>query len=269
MKKKFILSLLTLTLGGAAVHAKQEDVTLLKKIEEVKSKSEPLVKQVLEQHTDDLDAMLKRKTIRVLVVNSKAFYGIEKGKKTGLYNDAIVALEKQINKNHPNKNKHIKTKLIPIPVTREFLIPALKAGYGDVAIASNTITKRREDQIAFSDPFASGINEILVTNSTVKGITSFEDLSGKEVYIKPSMSYMDSLLQVSETLVQKGYEPIAIKALPEDLESEDILELVNDGVIGITIMGDYKAKMWSVVYEDLHLHTTITFRENAELGLML
>ena len=270
MKKKLLLSLMSLSLCTAvALQAKPEKTMHIKKIESVKNKSKPLVKKVLEQHTGDLDEMLKRKTIRVLVVNSKAFYGIEKGKRGGMYHDAIVALEKQINKNHPNDHKHIKTKLIPIPVARESLIAALNAGYGDIAMASNAITKRREDQIAFSNPFASGINEILVTNSSMKGIKSFEDLAGKEVYVKPSMSYLDSLIQVSETLVQKGYDPVKIRALPEDLESEDILELVNDGLIGITIMDDYKAKMWSVAYDKLDLHTDITFRENSELGLML
>ena len=34
-------------------------------------------------------------------------------------------------------------------------------------------------------------------------------------------------------------------------------------------MDDYKAKMWSVAYDKLDLHTDITFRENSELGLML
>jgi membrane-bound lytic murein transglycosylase MltF len=149
------------------------------------------------------------------------------------------------------------------------LIPALNAGYGDVALADNTITKRREEQIAFSEPFASGINEILVTNTSMEGINAFEDLSGKEVYVKPSLSYLDSLLQVSETLVQKGLDPILIRALPEALESEDILELVNDGLIGITIMDDYKAKMWSTVYEKLTLHEDMTFREDAQLAVMV
>jgi len=269
MKKKLLLSLLTFTLGTAALQAKTEEAKYLKKLELEKTQSNPLVKRVLEKQTGDLDEMLKRKAVRVLVVNSKAFYGIEKGKKTGIYNDAIIALEKQINKNYPNANKHIKTKLIPIPVIREMLIPALNAGYGDVALADNTITKRREEQIAFSDPFASGINEILVTNSSMEGINAFEDLSGKEVYVKPSMSYLDSLLQVSETLVQKGLDPILIRALPEALESEDILELVNDGLIGITIMDDYKAKMWSTVYEKLILHEDITFREDAQLAVMV
>jgi membrane-bound lytic murein transglycosylase MltF len=269
MKKKLLLSLFTLTLGLASLQANTEDAKYLKKLESAKTQSKPLVKRVLKKYTGDLDEMLKRKTIRILVVNSKAFYGIEKGKSTGIYNDAIVAFEKQINKNYPNANKHIKTKLVPIPVTRAMLIPALNAGYGDVAIADNTITKRREEQIAFSDPFASGINEILVTNSTLTGIEAFEDLSGKEVYVKPSMSYLDSLLQVSETLVHKGLDPIVIRSLPEELESEDILELVNDGLIGITIMDDYKAKMWSTVYKKLTLHEDITFRENAELAVMV
>ena len=269
MKKKLLLSLLTLTLGsGSVLHAKPND-EYIKKIESVKERSKPLVKKILEQNTGDLDAMLKRKTIRVLVVNSEAFYGIKNGKKSGLYHNAIVSLEKQINKNYPSKNKHIKVKLIPIPVSREQLIPALNAGYGDIAMASNTITKRREEQIDFTEPFASGINEILVSNASLKGIRSFEDLAGKEVYVKPSMSYLDSLLQVSETLVHKGLDPIVICALPEDLESEDVLELVNDGLIGITIMDDYKAKMWATVYSNLTLHDEITFRENSELALML
>jgi len=269
MKKKILLSLLTFTLGSATVHGKAGNAKYLKKFESDRTQSKPIIKKVLEQHTGDLDVMLKRKSIRVLVVNSKAFYDIEKGKKTGIYNDAIVAFEKQINKKYPNASKHIKTKLIPIPVTREMLIPALNAGYGDVAIADNTISKRRAEQIAFSNPFASGINEILITSSEMDGIAAFEDLSGKEVFVKPSMSYLDSLLQVSETLVHKGLDPIVIRALPEELESEDILELVNDGLIGITIMDDYKAKMWSTVYEKLTLHEDITFREDAELGVMV
>ena len=269
MKKKLLLSFVTFTLGTASLPAKTEEMKYLKKLESERTQSKPLVKRVLERDTGDLSTMLKRKTIRVLVVNSKAFYGIEKGKKTGIYNDAIAALEKQINKKYPNANKHIKTKLIPIPVTREMLIPALNAGYGDVAIAGNTITKRRKEQIAFSEPFASGVNEILVTNSALTGVHAFEDLSGKEVYVKPSMSYLDSLLQVSETLVYKGLDPIIIRALPEELESEDILELVNDGLIGITIMDDYKAKMWTTVYEKLILHEEVTFRENSELAVMV
>ena len=270
MKKSifYFLSLSVLTLGIVNASTNFMSSSNNKLVSE-KTQSKPLIKKVLEKNRGDLDEMLKNKTIRVLVVNSKSFYGIQKGKKYGIYHDALVALEKQINKNHPNKNKHIKTKLIPIPVTREFLIPALKAGYGDVAMADNTITNRRMKEVDFSEPFASGINEILVSNSSIGGINSFEDLAGKEVYVKPSMSYMDSLLQVSETLVLKGYAPISVKALPEELESEDVLELVDAGIIGMTIIDDYKAKLWAVTYNRIKLHSDITFGENRELGLMV
>jgi len=178
MRKRFLLSLFTLSLG-TSVHlmAKPDMGKHIKKPELEQTKSKPLIQKVFEQHIGDLDEMLKRKTIRVLVVNSDAFYGIEKGRAVGVYHNAIVDLEKQINQRYPQKNKNMKTKLIPIPVTREFLIPALNAGYGDVAIADNTITKRRQEQMSFSEPFASGINEILVTGATMPDIHTFEELS--------------------------------------------------------------------------------------------
>ena len=270
MFKNILLSVFTvLFLVSTTAYANTENLKYIKKIESKATQSKPLIKRVLEKNTGDLDEMLNRQTIRVLVVNSKAFYGIQKGKKYGVFNDAIIELEKQINKNHPNKNKYIKTKLIPVPVSREFLIPALNAGYGDLAMADNTITKRRQSQIQFTKYFAKGINEILVSNSHLDNIKSFEDLSGKKVYVKASLSYLDSLLQVSETLVRKGYDPIKIRALPEELESEDILELIDAGLIGITIMDDYKAEIWSTVHKNLKLHKDLTFREDSHLGIML
>jgi len=103
MRKKLLLSLLTLTLGATAnVLAKTEVDKHIKKFESEKTQSKPLMKKILEKQTGDLDEMLKRKSIRVLVVNSKAFYGIEKGKAAGVYHDAIVALEKQINQKYPH-----------------------------------------------------------------------------------------------------------------------------------------------------------------------
>ncbi len=270
MKKRVLSTLLTLSLGTTtALQAKTEESREIKRFEIEKSHAKPLIKKVLEKHTGDLDAMLKQQTIRVLVVNSKAFYGVQKGKKYGIYHDALVALEKQINKNYPNANKHIKTKLIPVPVTRELLIPALNTGYGDLALADNTITKSRQAEVDFTDAFATGINEVLVTGENEKEIQDFEDISGKEVYVKPSASYMDALVHVSETLVLKGYDPVKIRALPEELESEDILELLNDGVIGITIMDDYKVEMWNAVYKNPALHQDLTFREDGELGIMV
>jgi membrane-bound lytic murein transglycosylase MltF len=259
---------LFLSLSLESLQASREIRASIQSLESENTQSKPLLKKILKKDTGDLDAMLKKKTIRVLVVDSKAFYGIEKGKKYGLFHDAIVKLEKQINQNHPGK-KHIKTKLVPIPVSREFLIPALLAGYGDMVMADSAITIRRKEQVAFTKPFASGIDEILVTHKSIGGIKRFEDLSGKEVFVRPSMSYLDSLLQVNKVLVLKGLAPIQIRALPEALESEDILELVDAGIIGMTIMDDYKAKMWSKAYKNIKLYPKLTFRTDSQLGLML
>jgi len=50
MKKKLLLSLLTMSLSSSVViHAKPEDGKYIKKIESVKSQSKPLVQKVLER----------------------------------------------------------------------------------------------------------------------------------------------------------------------------------------------------------------------------
>ncbi|SFZ98756.1 lytic transglycosylase [hydrothermal vent metagenome] len=270
MFKNILLTMLTgFFLFSSVSFAKDVDLKPIEKLESNAKQVKPLIQRVLKKNTSDLDEMLKKQTIRVLVVKSKAFYDVQKGRGHGLYHDAIVSLEKQINKNYPNKNKHIRTKLITVPVSRDALIPALNAGYGDLALADNTITKRRKRQIQFTTPFASGIKEILVTNKSLGNIKAYEDLSGKKIYVKASGSHMDSLINVNETLVLKGYEPMFIEAIPEELESEDILELVDSGLIEMTIMDDYKAKLWSSVYKNLQLHTDITFREDSQLAIML
>jgi len=270
MKKRvtrYLLSAVMASSVGLQASVK-ENSEVLERFESETIQAKPLMKKVLTPHTGDLDTMLEKKIIRVLVVNSKALYGIENGKKYGIYHDALMALEKQINARYPRESRHVKTKLVPIPVSRAALIGALNAGYGDIALADNIITPRRMEQIAFSDPLAEGIDRVLVTHKSIGGIEAYEDLAGREVFIKPSSSSMDALLQVSQTLVYKGLEPIIIRALPEALEAEDILELVNNGVVGITVMDDYKVSLWSGVMKNITAHEEMTFGEDRAIGIM-
>src|SRR5262249_19417560 len=51
----------------------------------------------------DLDAMIKRGRIRVLVVYSKTFYSIDRGRQKGLTYDALQAFEHHINTRLGNK----------------------------------------------------------------------------------------------------------------------------------------------------------------------
>jgi len=51
-------------------------------------------------------------------------------------------------------------------------------GLGDIAAANLTITPERLKNVDFSDPFLTGVNEIVVTGPAVPKLASLEDLAG-------------------------------------------------------------------------------------------
>ncbi|WP_074870647.1 transporter substrate-binding domain-containing protein [Atopomonas hussainii] len=137
-----------------------------------------------ELHTDDFEQILKRRTLRILVVYSPTFYFIDKGQPKGLTYEAMESFVKQLNQKHHTGKLPIKA--MYIPVHRDELIPALQAGRGDIAAANLTITPERSKQVAFSKPFADHVHEVLVQGSAAKPITSVQGLSGASVYVRKS-----------------------------------------------------------------------------------
>jgi ABC-type amino acid transport substrate-binding protein len=43
------------------------------------------------------------------------------------------------------------------------LLPALREGYGDIAASNLTVTPARLKSVAFADPTATGVDEVVVT----------------------------------------------------------------------------------------------------------
>ena len=99
----------------------------------------------------DFDKMVQHRTIRALVVYSKTFYFLDRGRQYGLSYEALREFEKFINKKL--KTKTLKIQVVFIPVSRDELIPSLLNGFGDIAVANLTITTQRQKQVDFSNPF--------------------------------------------------------------------------------------------------------------------
>jgi ABC-type amino acid transport substrate-binding protein len=75
-----------------------------------------------------------------------------------------------------------------IPVTRDELIPRLVNGFGDIAAAGLTITKKRQEKVAFSQPYLSGIDEVVVTGKDGFQPENIKDLSGRKEKGSPGLS---------------------------------------------------------------------------------
>ncbi|WP_281705438.1 transporter substrate-binding domain-containing protein, partial [Aeromonas taiwanensis] len=135
----------------------------------------------------DLDAMLERRSIRVLTTYNKTGYFINKGVQRGVTYDAFVQVEKRLNE-QLRKDKaikrHLKVHFVFIPVAREALLSALIAGKGDIAAANLTITdKRKEQGVAFTDPLLQDVRELLVSGPYSPKVESAADLGGKRIYV--------------------------------------------------------------------------------------
>ncbi len=227
-------------------------------------KSLDYLNQVTQKAPRKFAEMREANVLRALVTHSKTFYFFDGATQRGLSHDALVEFEKFLNKEL--KTKTIKMRVVFIPVTRDQLLPALEAGYGDLAVANLTVTPARAQQVDFSRPINRNVSEIVVTGAHTEPVTDTDALSGRVVHTRKSSSYYQSLEALSEKLVGREMEPIKIVTVDEHLEDEDLLEMVNAGLIETIVMDSHKAQFWDQIFEDIRVHDDVRLRDGGNIG---
>jgi membrane-bound lytic murein transglycosylase MltF len=139
-------------------------------------------------------------------------------------------------------------------------------GRGDIAAAGLTITQTRKKMVDFTQPYITGVEEQLVTHKSVSAPENLQQLSRKRIFVRKSSSYYESLLLLNRRLDNAGLRPAAIVAADENLETEDILELVNTGAIERTVADSHIVEIWKQVLHDIRVHENIVFREGGRIA---
>jgi membrane-bound lytic murein transglycosylase MltF len=230
-------------------------------------KAYALADETAQKWTGDLDGMIQRRVIRVLVAYSKTHYFVDRGTQRGLTYDFGRLFEDDLNKKL--KKKHVRIHVFFIPVSRDEMIPALLGGRGDIAAANLTITPERMKQVDFTDPTIRNVSEIVVAGPGAEPIATAEDLSGREVYVRKSSSYYESLEKLNAALAKAGKKPVKVRFAAEELESEDILEMVNAGLVKTTIIDNHIAEFWSKIFPKIVLHREAAVRTGGDIGVMI
>jgi membrane-bound lytic murein transglycosylase MltF len=215
----------------------------------------------------DFDGMLKRRQIRVLVPYSKTLYFVDRGQPRGLAYDAFRLFEDDLNK-RLRKDK-VKVHVVFKADARGDLIDDLNAGLGDVAIGYMTITPERQKLIGFTNPVIANISEIVVTAPGQPPVPSPEALSGREVYVRKGSSYYESVEKLNAELKKAGKPPVRIRIAPDNLEAEDILEMLNAGLIPATVVDDNRAKFWKQVFPKIELQPQAALRTGGQTAWMI
>ncbi len=133
-------------------------------------------------------------------------------------------------------------------MARGDLLPALAAGKGDIVAANLTITPERQQQVDFSSPVYPNVSELLVSGPASAAVSSVDDLAGKEVFVRKSSSYYASLLALNKRFAAEKKRAVIIREAPEALEDEDLIEMVNAGLIPFIIVDKHKADFWKQVF---------------------
>jgi len=227
------------------------------------------IQKIKKPWTGDLPGMIERRAIRVLVTYNKTNYFLDGARERGITYEAMQLYEKAINKElakQGKKKKHLKVHILLIPVARDKLFSYLVQGKGDIAAANLTVTKQRLKEVDFCTPFATGVRELVVTDPNAPTMTKLEDLSGKTVYVRRSSSYYESLGKLNRKLKEKGLKPVKIELADENLETEDILEMVNAGLVPITVADSHLADFWSKIFKKIKVHDKLVLAKDGKIA---
>ena len=215
----------------------------------------------------DFDQMLERREIRVAIPYSRSLYFIDKGHERGITAELMRDFEQYLNKKYAKQLAKRPLTLVLIATTRDELFSDLNDGTADIAAGNLTVTEKRLQMVDFvTGTGALSVDELIVTGPKSPPIATLGDLSGKTLHVRKATSYHESVLELNERLVKEGKKPVTIAYLPDELEDEDKLEMLNAGLFEFVIVDDWKAKMWAQILPNIKVRDDLVLRDDGKIG---
>jgi len=224
---------------------------------------------IMQPWKGDLDQMVERRIVRVLVVPSKTYYFNEGGKQRGVTYDTFQLVEKALQKQlkrDKKLRKNLNVKFFYVSVGRDEMLSALMQGKGDIAAANLTITPQRQAMVDFTLPVLTDVRELVLTGPASPAVSKVDDLAGKEVFVRKSSSYYEHLVELNKRFVAEKKPPVKLKAAPEELEDEDLIEMLNAGLVPILVVDKHIADFWKKVFPKIVVHDAIAVHTGGDIG---
>jgi membrane-bound lytic murein transglycosylase MltF len=263
-RKKFIFGLfcaLLVFLAGFILFLSPKTLHPTKSISEKKRIGEiETILPLPEAWVGDLDGMLERRMVRILVPYNKMLYFHDKGRERGIVHDAGIELQKWLNRKYGDKSMPITVMFIPS--SRQYLLQNLVDGLGDIAAGNLTITPSRLAIVDFTDPHPKPVNEIVVTGPSAPLLKNVSDLEEVDIYVRKSSSYYEHLVNITEK------QNLDFNLIPADehLEDEDLLEMVNAGLLSLAVVDNHKAKFWAQVFDKISLRENLIINQGGKIA---
>ena len=254
-----VLLLATSLLFPAASSAQARDTTDDDELRQIEIDRTPWV--------GDFDGMFDRRHIRMLVPYSRTLFFVDKGRERGITAEIARGFERYLNQKYKKKLAGRPLTLSLIATTRDRLVGDLARGLGDIAAGNLTVTPERLRAADFVVPAEQPpVLEELVCSSDAPPVANLDSLSGKTVEVRRSSSYYESLIALNARFKADRRAAVQILLLPDALEDEDVLEMVNAGLIGLTIVDSWKARIWAQALPRIKIRKDIVLRDDGKTG---
>jgi membrane-bound lytic murein transglycosylase MltF len=218
--------------------------------------------------TGDFDKLLERRMIRVYAPFSRSLYFNDKGRERGLAVELVRDWERYLNIKYARQLGKRPLTIYTGPATRDRLLPYLTDGLADVAIGNLTVTEERLKTVDFvpGDEGRRTISEVVVTGPKSPELKTLDDLSGKRIHVRKASSYYESLEEQNERFGRDSKPPITLILVPDSLEDEDLMEMLDAGLIELLVVDNWKARMWAQVLPKLTVRSDLVLRADAKTG---
>ncbi|MEF2231818.1 MAG: lytic transglycosylase F [Pseudodesulfovibrio sp.] len=218
--------------------------------------------RVTTQWTGDLPEMLEQhRPLRVLVTYNRTNFFLDKGAMRGMEYDLMTAYRK-----HLELARKEQVRMVFVAVPFDEMLPALLDGRGDIAAAGLTATAERKRQVAFSAPFRTGVDEVVVGSPKARPIARIEDLAGRTVHVMRGASYVAHLRAVSDGLRGRGMKPVKIAEADPQLVTEDLLRMASAGMIEYAAAESHLAELWKEALPNLRIFSGVPVHTGGELA---
>jgi membrane-bound lytic murein transglycosylase F len=212
----------------------------------------------------DLPEILKKGKLTILAENSSTSFFIYRGKKMGF---EYEILQEFANDNGLELDVKIVSNL-------DDLQQMLQDGSGDIIACNYTVTKDRIKHIDFSIPFLrtpqvlvqrkpEGWENMSDAQINEKLLRDPSQLAGKEIHVWKNSSYYQRLLNLQEEIG----DTILIQEEEGKIGSEEMLELVAEGLIDYTVTEANIAQLNQRFLENLDVKTELSVRQKIAFGL--
>jgi membrane-bound lytic murein transglycosylase MltF len=219
------------------------------------------------RRTGDLDEMVKNRAIRALVIVNPIGFFYQQGRPQGIQYEALQEFEKFVNQKE--KTGRLPVKVVFLPMRPDQLEAALTQGLGDLIAYGVVITPERKQRVAFSVPIQKDVSQIVVTGPALASVSSFDEMGGKAIYVNPLTTYYDNLKKVSDTQQKAGKPPLDIKTADKNLDDDDLIEMVNAGLIPATVTSKGRADLWSQVLPNLKPHPELVVASGVDTAWVM